>query len=454
LSPIIPRKHHVEYILALLTVLMLAPIALAAGNSFSPPVRLGFTVGDQWEPAIAADGFGHVYVLYPQYGVLPSCPDKEQLAIRGGSNGAFLIRAAFIQSCSMPSMTLVVSDDNGSTWQAPHAIALHATGQFDAQIVVDPDDHRTVYAAWLQDDNIDAMVAKSVDFGQSWSIVVADRGSQDADKPSLAVRGRDVYLALNRSRRIRVASSHDGGITFGSVEVNPASPLVRALAGGATVDPDQNAYIAWAGYTRRNGAKGRVNLYTSKSSDGGRTWTTTLMDSSGAPPDCSQFQCEWGYLGAQITMASDEAGTLYALWNSGKGDTAPERIYFALSTTAGETWSPKTGISLAPVGVEHAFPALVAGSTGDVRAAWMDTRVSPLWNVYYRSSTNGGATWSAESRLSAYVPGYRYIRSKGFSFPFGDYFQINIDNEGYTQAVWGEGLNFRSPGSIWYSNGR
>ena len=31
--------------------------------SFSPQVRVGFTQGDQWEPSIAADGYGHVYIL-------------------------------------------------------------------------------------------------------------------------------------------------------------------------------------------------------------------------------------------------------------------------------------------------------------------------------------------------------------------------------------------------------
>jgi hypothetical protein len=414
-----------------LTFVLFVPIALAANPAFSTQARLGFTEGDQWEPAIAADAYGHVYVLYPQYRSIPGCQD-----------------------CALPAMTLVVSNDNGANWQAPREITPHSTGQFDPQIVVNPADHRTVYAAWLQDDNIDAVVAKSVDFGQSWSVVIADRGSEDADKPILAVRGRDVYVAFNRLRRIRVASSHDGGITFTSTDVNPALRLVRALAGGATVDPDQNVFVAWAGYTARDGVKGRVNLYTSKSSDGGKTWTTTLMDSSGAPPDCSAFHCEWGYLGAQITMGSDDAGTLYALWNSAKADKVPEKIYFASSTTAGETWSAKIGVSRAPIGAEHAFPALSAGAAGDVRIAWMDTRNAPLWNVYYRSSSNGGATWSPEVRLSSYVPGYRYIRSKGFSFPFGDYFGMAIDGEGYTQAVWGEGLNFRTPGSIWYSSGR
>jgi hypothetical protein len=236
--------------------------------------------------------------------------------------------------------------------------------------------------------------------------------------------------------------------------VDPALRLMRALAGGATVDPDQNVFVAWAGYTARDGVKGRVNLYISKSSDGGTTWTTSLMDSSGAPPGCAAFHCEWGYLGAQITIASDEAGTLYALWNSSRTDKVPSRIYLATSTTAGETWSAKLGVSRAPGGTEHAFPAVSAGAAGDVRIAWMDTRNAPLWNLYYRSSSNGGATWSPEVRLSSYVPGYRYIRNRGFSFPFGDYFGIAIDDEGDTQAVWGEGLNFRTPGSIWHSTGR
>jgi len=298
------------------------------------------------------------------------------------------------------------------------------------------------------------VVAKSVDFGQSWSISIADRGKTEADKPVLTVRGQDVYVGFNRARKIWVAASHDGGVTFTSSDVGKDLRLMRALAGGATVDADGNAFVAWAGYSRQDGAKGRVNLYVSKTVDSGKTWKNTLMDSSGAPPDCSAFHCSWGFLGAQITMTSDSAGTLYALWNSGKSDNSPERIYFASSTTSGDTWSQKKSVSGAPNGVEHAFPAIAAGEADDVRIAWMDTRLTPLWNTFYRSSTNGGASWSEETRLSSYVSGFRYIRLQGFSFPFGDYFGIAIDHKGNTHVVWGEGQNFRSPGSIWHSSGR
>lgn len=153
-------------------------------------------------------------------------------------------------------------------------------------------------------------------------------------------------------------------------------------------------------------------------------------------------------------MTVDSAGTLYALWNAGPANKQPERIYFSSSTTAGATWLPTLDVSAAPLGVEHSFPAIVAGSAGDVRIAWMDSRQNPLWNTYYRSSTNGGATWSSEAQLSTYVPRYSYIQRSGFSFPFGDYFEMDIDSRGQTQAVWGEGLNYDTPGSIWYTNGR
>ena len=39
---------------------------IPAAKGFTPQVRLGFHEGDQWEPSIAADLHGNIYVLYPQ----------------------------------------------------------------------------------------------------------------------------------------------------------------------------------------------------------------------------------------------------------------------------------------------------------------------------------------------------------------------------------------------------
>ena len=409
----------------------------AAGIGFSPQLHLGFNSGDGWEPAIAADRFGHVYVLYPQYGGVPGCA-----------------------TCYSPTMILQISSDHGQSWGSPTIIypAGQTTGQWDAQLVVDPVDGQTVYVSWLQNGKSDIVVGKSIDFGATWSVVIADSTNAGTDKPILAVRGQDVYVSYNHTQTAYVTVSHDGGATFTELKINKNAKLGWSLGGGGTVTPDGSVYFSWAGYTQNGGAKGPVNLYLSKSSDGGNTWNTNLIDVSQAPPDCSSMSCGWAFLGAQMTMASDTSGNLYLLWNGGSTAGGPERIYFAKSADGGNSWSAKADVSSAPQGTHHAFPAIVARGNGDVRIAWMDARAAnggmDRWNVYYRSSTNGGSSWSSESVLSSYVSGYTYIFSDGFRFPFGDYFEMDVDEQGVTHAVWGEGYNYDTPGSIWYSQGK
>jgi hypothetical protein len=400
---------------------------------FAPQTRMGFTTGDQWEPSIAADRLGHVFILYPQYLGVPGCP-----------------------TCPSPTMILQVSDDRGASWSAPRQIAPPGSGQYDAQIVVDPVDGRTVYAAWLQNRKSDIAVAKSTDSGATWSVVVANRTNAATDKPILAVRGPDVYVGYNHAQKVWVSSSHDGGATFTSVVINVNGKLGWSLAGGGTVDTAGDVHFGWAGYERNGQAKGPVNLWISTSVDGGQTWRNSVIDVSGTPPDCSAYFCGWAYLGAQVTLASDANGTLYALWNAGTVENGPERIHFARSTDGGATWSADVDVSLAPDGVHHAFPAIIAGAGGDVRIAWMDARAAngTLWNVYYRSSTDSGQTWSAEADISSFMSGFSYIQPDGFSFPFGDYYELDIDDQGTTHAVFGEGLNYDTPGSIWYTRGR
>jgi hypothetical protein len=433
------RKVRVPALAVLLAVFFSPVMADAAPVSrFETQKRLGYHTGDQWEPAIAADGRGHVYVLYPQYGAVPDC-----------------------RTCTAPSIALLISSDNGITWQDSKALLPFSTGQFDPQIVVDPIDRQTVYASWLQNEKRDVVVARSLDFGRTWSFSWAERGDDDADKPVLTVRGADVYIGFNHDEKFFVAASHDAGQTFSSVQVNPNAEAGSSLAGGAAIDLTGNVYFGWTAYARHEMPTRPVSVYVSRSADGGRTWSTLLLDVSGAPPGCEARYCETGFLGAQIAMASDASGALYALWNAGDANGGPERIYFSSSTTGGASWSERVNVSAAASGVEHAFPAIVAGAAGDVRIAWMDARATepthrnrPLWNTFYRSSTNGGATWNAETRLSGPAPGYDYILPEGFRFPFGDYFGLAIDSDGATQAVWGEGRDYKSPGSIWYASGR
>lgn len=411
----------------------LAPRGARAGGTtrFSTQTQLGFQSGDDWETAVAADRYGHVYTLYKHYDVA------------GGGTCA---------NCDQ-HVLLQVSGDRGQTWSAPRAIDSEPTkgGQFDSQIAVDPVDGKTVWASFLQNSKSSIAVMKSTDFGQTWSgPTIVENLQRATDKDILAVRGQTVAVAYNAVQKIYAAVSHDGGATWvNSLISNGGNQLGWSLGGGGGIDSQGNIYFSFDGYTQNGQAKGPVNLYVSESRDGGATWTQTLLGVSGAPYPCDN--CGFAFLGAQITMAIGSDDSVNVLWNAtaDQTDYAPERIYFARSTDHGASYSARQDVSLAAQGVENSFPAITTGSSaGDVRIGWTDMRTGS-WNLYYRSSTNGGASWSGESQVSGYVPGYSYLTANGFGLPYGDYFEMAVDSTGATQIAWGEAGSYNGPGNIW-----
>lgn len=410
----------------------------ASGSSFRAPLRLGFAGGDDWERAVAADRFGHVYALWTHYGADPAC-----------------------SGCPSPHSELQVSSDRGSSWSTPRPLTPTATArQDDPQIVVDPVDGRTVYAAFMQGDKSSQFVGRSDDFGKTWQPVLVEPLERGTDKDILAVRGPHVYLVYNAVQKTYASVSHDGGRTWALHRVipNTNSKLGWSLPGGGAIDSRGNAYFGWAGYTQNGKPSGDVNLYVTKTTDGGNTWTTSPVDTSGAPPACG---CGgWAYWGSQLTLAVDASDRVYVLYNASPAKNAVNRVLFARSDDGGATWAARQDVSLAPAGANNLFPAIVARGSGDVRIAWMDDRngfdpgaddPAARWNTYYRTSTNGGNSWSAETQLSAYVPGYSYVLPEGFLEPYGDYMELDIDGAGKTHAIWGEGPSYDGPGNVWYS---
>jgi hypothetical protein len=448
-----PRPSHRIALIAAAT-LAVASTGLAsavAPPSFSPPINLGFHDGDDWEPAIAADSLGHVYAVWTHYvgyagsnsGVPdPSCPD-----------------------CASPHTVIRISDDYGVTWDDPHALINPSpTRQDDPQIVVDEEDHRTVYAANMQNDKSSMYVAKSTDFGEHFTPVLVEDIQRGLDKIALAARDGDVYLVYHSQEKIFASISHDAGATWATTQPvhNTNRKLGVSLPSGAAIAPDGTAYFAWNGINKPGQAKGTKNLYVTRTSDGGDSWTTLPVDVSQPPARCD---CGgWDYWGPQMAIGVDGAGVVYVLYGVTDVADSPERMYFRKSTDAGAHWSARVDVSGATNGSNNLFPALVAGAGGDVRIAWMDDRngfdaggnePNARWNTYYRSSIDGGAKWSDEAKLSAYVATYSYKLNSprdGYLQPYGDYFEIDIDGNGDTVALWGEGNSYVGPGNVWFAH--
>jgi hypothetical protein len=442
------RLVLLTFVLALVAGL---PASAARAPSFTAPVRLGFQHGDDWEPAIAADGSRHVYAAWSHYvGYAgadtgdpdPSCP-----------------------TCASPHTVLQVSGDGGSTWSSPRALSPSTQRQDDPQIVVDAADGKTVYAAFMQNNKSSQYVARSDDFGQTWQAVLVEPIQRGTDKDILAARDGHVYLVYHTQQKIFASVSHDGGEHWSTHNLvgTTNSELGVSLPSGGAIDSKGNAYFAWNGANNPGQAKGTKNLYVTRSTDGGVTWTTSLVDVSRP-----SFRCGcpgWDYWGSQMALGIDAKDRIYVLWDAAHTSSGIQRLYFARSVDRAATWSPAADVSLAPTGSNHLFPALAARGDGDVRIGWMDDRngfdtgaedPSARWNVYYRSSADGGTSWSAEAKLSQYVPGFSYkyaIPKDGFAEPYGDYFELDIDGAGQTHAIWGEGPSYVGPGNVWYARG-
>jgi BNR repeat-like domain len=438
-------------ILLACVLMSVATASAAPAPPFSAPVQIGFRAGDDWEPSIAADRYGHVYALWTHYSD-PSVPGQSDPACQG---------------CASPHMELQVSADGGATWSAPRPLTPGTQlRQDDPQIVVDPVDGRTVYAAYMLGEKASQYVAKSIDFGQTWTSVLVEPLQRGTDKDILAVRGPHVYLVYNAVQKIWASVSHDGGETWSTNHViaNTNSKFGWSLPGGGGIDSKGHAYFAWEGFEGNGKPSGEVNLFVTRSTDGGETWSSHLVDVSQAPPRCGT--CGWAYWGPQTTLALDARDRVYVLYNANTTKYGPNRMRFARSTDGAQSWDRRRDVSAAPAGSNNLFPAIVAPGDGDVRVAWMDDRngfdtgnddPNARWNVYYLSSTDGGATWSPETKLSQFVPGYPYKHATpldGFGQPYGDYFELDVDGAGRTHALWGEGPSYNGPGNVWYARSR
>ena len=415
------RKHRLGRRSALPLVLGIAfVVALstfsAAGAGFSTPARLGYPQGDDWEPAVASDGLGNVYVLITHYGGVPGC-------------GA----------CASPSIMLQVSRDGGATFSAPTPMTVNPAKQYDPQIKVNA--QGDVFASYLMGKN--AVVQRSTDHGATWTNpVVVNVGMRQGptDKDGLAVGGANGYVGFEVAQRVFVSVSHDSGDTWTVHPMNDHT-IGWTLNGGAAVGPDGSVYMTWTAVHQSGNALGLEDLLVTASHDGGATWSLSYVDRNLPPgPACGWHQsCGWNFLGTESQIAVDGAGVVYDLYSAPIVPQGSPYIWLKTSTDHGKTWSSvRQMVNADGTAAWHVFPTIDAGASGDLRVAWMDNHTG-MFNVWYTSSSDGGIHWSSETQVSQYIPGYAWITEQGFAFPYGDYFILDLDPAGHMHLTWGEG---------------
>jgi Neuraminidase (sialidase) len=420
-------RTYASVLATALAVALLAGTAGATQIRFSAPVVMGFPpAGDDWEPAVTSDGLGNVYFATTHLSGVPGC---------GG--------------CSTDSIVMQVSHDGGKTFSRPVPLTVNCAVQFDPNVKVNA--AGKVFVSYLL--GKDTVVQHSIDHGATWSAPVAvDVGikqSAQMDKPGLAVRGDNVYVAFNIAQRFYVAASHDGGTSFTPVMIN-SNTIGWTLNGGIVVDSNGIVYASWVTVHQSGNAQGLQDVLMTRSTDRGASWTILPVDTNLPPGPACPTECGWDFLGTGSAIAVDQAGALYVDYNAPLAQNGAPHIWYRTSTDRGATWSARAALSTDTGNSWHVFGGIGAGPAGDVRVAWMDSRTG-AFNVWYRSSTDGGVTWSSEVKVSKFRSGYSYVTTTGFAFPYGDYITLELDPAGHVQLAWGEGPNWAGPGNTLYS---
>jgi hypothetical protein len=205
-------------------------------------------------------------------------------------------------------------------------------------------------------------------------------------------------------------------------------------------------------YTGPGGAaEGPVRHHAFVSRDGGATWEQQVLATVELGEACVAEGCYADFYAAHDAVSADGAGRIVYVYDGAERPGGKQRIYVRTSADGARTWTPPTVLS--PATEMATSPAVEAVGSGDVRLWFMQTNGGDhdAWNVWYRSSRDGGATWSAPVRISDATSGAGYKTPAGFLEVYGDYGEIAVTSGGKTIAAWGEGFSWTGPGGSWFN---
>lgn len=334
------------------------------------------------------------------------------------------------------------SHDGGASWTFPGPLE---PGVFRSDPVMGVDAEGVFYYCSLRGD-FTVHFFISPDGGVTWGPPIPAFGG---DKQWLAIDRTggvghgNIYLSWSTAAgccgtRIFTRST-DGGLSYMEPIMVPGNPIFGTLA----VGPDGELYVVGMASAPLSPDVLRITRSTNaQNPDEAPVFEfDTEVELGGSVALFTQGSPNPGGLLGQIWVAVDHSdgasrGNVYMLASVDPPGPDPLDVMFARSTDGGETWSAPVRVNDDAGGFTswQWFGTMSVAPNGRIDVFWNDTRNDPFVTfseLFYASSADGGATWSASRPVS---PPFNHFLGYPQQNKLGDYYHAISDNSGVDLA--------------------
>ncbi|HXU46259.1 MAG TPA: proprotein convertase P-domain-containing protein, partial [Thermoanaerobaculia bacterium] len=349
--------------------------------------------------------------------VTPGDPRRE-ITSGGVSDKEYLHADKFATSAFRDNVYITWHDNNilkfsrstdfGNTWSA--ALTISGAGEDGIGSDITTDKSGNVFYFWPAIDAKKILVKKSTNGGASFGAsvqVATNQDGYDFNIPAMETRRAFQYVsadadltggpfanriyaawtdttapesptAANNHGRIQVAFSSDGGATWSvrtpheTADANTVDRFHPWLGVGS----DGTVHVMYYD-TRQNAARTNVDIYYSKSTDGGNSWSAPARVTSATSPHIED-SFQWGDYNGLDALGSQAIGIFTDNRNESSGSADSIDVYAAAAPAGGCT----------PPAVPTGLTATAAGQT-QINLAWSAVAGATSYNVL-RGTASGG----------------------------------------------------------------
>jgi hypothetical protein len=427
-------------------------VTLDGGSTWEGPYQVGYLpddLGSGGDPVVGFDRDGNVYMCTISIG-------EEEFSI-----------GPVVTSSLVSSIAVARSDDGGFTW--PTIVSTDRSDVELSEQQIDPSGRLRGNVSigfldkpWLTvgrhptDRNRDVVYVTYTDFEIYYQILYT------GELPLL--------LSREMASTIKLVVSEDGGLTwsdpiavsptvrrvFGSVDNPPSAPGMfgsdRVVQGSRpVVDRYGNLYVSWIDSTDDGSMEGLGEIYVTRSSDGGKTFSTPV---NAAVYNEIPFRPRNAYFrywaSAFPRLAAGAGGELYLVFTARPAEKLRDDgdVFFIRSFDRGKTWSNPERLNDDDGDNLQFFPEVDVDPEGVIHVMWGDMRDDPIqtsYHIYYTQSDDRGNSWGFEVPELNYktrdtrVTDFPSNPNRGFpnGLFIGDYFSLEATGDD-VYMVWAD----------------